>query len=297
MLIALETGKIVSEGEAEVNEFINVCDFAAGLSRTACGLMIPSERKDHQIIEQWNPLGLIGVITAFNFPCAVLGRNFGLAFVCGNSTVWKPSATVTLVAVAMTKIIHDVFSKNNIPKGCFVLTQIPSRELGDVFLSDDRLKLISFTGSTLIGKRVSELTSKRLGRTILELGGNSALIICEDADVENAIKAVVAASVTTTGQRCTAVRRVVVHESLYEYVKERLIKIYSHIKIGDPFNPSTNVGPLHTKNAVFEFEKAIETIKQQGGKILVGGRKHEALTEGFYVYPTIVEIDKDAPIA
>ena len=297
-LVSLEMGKIYNEGLGEVQEAIDMCDYACGLSRKLQGQVLPSERPGHVLIEQWNPLGLVGVITAFNFPCAVLFWNTCISMICGNCTVWKGASSTSMVTMAITRLIHKVLKANNVPAGVFVSIVGPGRTIGNLFLDDERLKLISFTGSTSIGRTVSEKVHKRFGTTILELGGNNAVIVMDDADVELAMKAVVFGSVGTCGQRCTSTRRVFIHESHYEKFKNKMVDIYKTVKIGDPLDKNMLMGPLHTKSAIKEYMEGLEEIKKQGGKVLYGGNRieTEGLKEGNYVEPTIVEIGKDAQI-
>jgi aldehyde dehydrogenase family 7 protein A1 len=297
-LISLEMGKILNEGLGEVQEAIDMCDYACGLSRTIKGQVLPSERPGHVLIEQWNPLGLVGVITAFNFPCAVFFWNFCISMVCGNCTVWKGASSTSLITIAITNLVHEVLAANKVEPGVLVTVVGPGRTVGNLFLDDPRLKLISFTGSTPIGRTVSEKVHKRFGRTILELGGNNSVLVMEDADVSLAMKAVVFGSIGTSGQRCTSTRRVFIHESLYENFKKKMVEIYKNVKIGDPLNTEYIMGPVHTKGAIKEFVEGLEEIKKQGGKILYGGNKieTEGLKDGNYVEPTIVEIAKDAAI-
>lgn len=293
-LIALEMGKIVLEGEGEVQEIIDVCDYAVGLSRSLSGKVIPSERDDHVILENWNPLGLIGVITAFNFPAAVLGWNTAISMVCGDLTVWKGASSTSLVTIAVTKIIVDVLEKWGF-QGVFTMVSGPGSTVGEKLIQDERLKLISFTGSTAIGKRISGVVHSRFGRTILELGGNNALLIMDDADLNMALPSAVFAAVGTCGQRCTSLRRLIIHEKIYDEFVDKLLKAYKTVKIGSPFDEDTLMGPLHTKSAIKEYTEGLEEIKKQGGKILCGGKRVDNM-EGNYVYPTIVEIDSKAEI-
>jgi aldehyde dehydrogenase family 7 protein A1 len=293
-LISLQMGKIITEGLGEVQEFIDVCDYAAGLSRMFEGKVIPSERPRHTILEVWNPLGTIGVISAFNFPCAVLGWNAAIAMVCGNCVVWKGASSTSLVSLAVTKIFEEVLRANDIPAAVFTMVIGPGRTVGEKLLADKRVRLLSFTGSTEIGRHVSEVVHTRFSRAILELGGNNAVIVMEDADVELALRASLFGSIGTSGQRCTSLRRLLVHESLYEAFKERLITAYKTIRIGDPLDPATVMGPLHTAAAVREYTEGLETIKAQGGVVVAGG--HAIDRPGFFVEPTIVESRHDAPI-
>jgi len=295
-LISLEMGKILIEGLGEVQEFIDMCDYACGLSRTLEGKVIPSERKSHLLMEVWNPLGLIGVITAFNFPCAVLGWNFAIAAICGDLTVWKGASSTSLITIAVTKLIAEVLERNKVPPGVLTMVVGPGRTIGELLNSDKRLELISFTGSTSIGKGISRKVHERFGRTILELGGNNATVIMDDADIDMAIKACVFAAVGTAGQRCTSLRRLLVHEKNYDQVVERLTKIYPTLKLGNPLDTANICGPVHTKAAVKEYLEGIENIKKEGGTILYGGKEIEEMKPGNYVYPTIVAIDSKAKI-
>lgn len=294
-LVSLQMGKILSEGLGEVQEFIDICDYAVGLSRMFEGRVLPSERPDHTILEVWNPLGTIAVITAFNFPCAVLGWNAAIALVCGDTIVWKGASSTSLVSIAMTKIIAQVFVDNGLPPSILTMVVGPGGTVGEELMKDPRIKLVSFTGSTHIGRHVSNIVNGRFARTILELGGNNAVIIMDDADVELALRACVFAAVGTAGQRCTSLRRLIVHESLYDTVRDRMAATYANIRIGDPLDSENLMGPLHTPSAVREYLEGIETIKSQGGRIVYGG---EALTDkpGFFVKPTLVEIEHDKPI-
>ena len=297
-LISLEMGKILNEGLGEVQEAIDMCDYACGLSRKIQGQVLPSERPGHMLIEQWNPLGLVGVITAFNFPCAVFFWNLCISMVCGNCTVWKGASSTSLITIALTRLVHEVLVKNQVSPGVVVTVVGPGRSVGNLFLDDQRLKLISFTGSTSIGRTVSQKVHSRFGRTILELGGNNSVVVMDDADFELAMKAVVFGSVGTSGQRCTSTRRVFIHDSIYEKFKTKMVEIYKNVQIGDPLDTQYIMGPLHTKGAIKEFTEGLEEIAKQGGKVLYGGSKIETeeLKNGNYVQPTIVEIAKDAQI-
>jgi len=301
-LVALEMGKIVLEGEGEIQEIIDICDYAVGLSRTLSGKMIPSERENHVIIENWNPLGLIGVITAFNFPAAVLGWNTAISLVCGDLTIWKGATSTSLISIAVTKIFAEVLEKWGFA-GVFTMISGPGSTVGEKLINDERLKLISFTGSTNVGKRISSVVHSRFGRTILELGGNNALVVLDDADLNMALPAAVFSAVGTCGQRCTSLRRLILHEKIYDEFAEKLMKAYATIKIGDPFDPNVLCGPLHGKNQIKEYQDGLEEIKKQGGKIIYGGKIHsdfnsqeEHLKGGNFVTPTIVEIDAKAEI-
>jgi aldehyde dehydrogenase family 7 protein A1 len=302
-LVSLEMGKILSEGEGEIQEIIDICDYAVGLSRTLTGKIIPSERDNHMILENWNPLGLIGVITAFNFPAAVIGWNTAISMICGDLTIWKGATTTSLVSIAVTKVILEVLEKWGF-SGVFTMIAGPGSTVGEKIINDERLKLISFTGSTGVGKRISSVVHSRFGRTILELGGNNALVVMEDADLDMALRAAVFAAVGTCGQRCTSLRRLILHEKVYDEFVNKLKKAYETIRIGDPLNDKdTLCGPLHTKSQIKEYLDGLETIKKQGGNILYGGKlfdkfdkDQQNLTRGNYVYPTLVEIDWKAEI-
>jgi aldehyde dehydrogenase (NAD+) len=287
-LVTYEMGKILQEGLGEVQEMIDICDFSVGLSRQLYGLTMHSERPDHRMYEQWHPLGIVGIISAFNFPVAVWSWNAMIAAVCGDVCVWKPSEKTPLTAIACQNIIADVLRKNQLPEGVFSLI-IGDAVIGEKMSNDTRVPLVSATGSTRMGKKVGEAVAKRLGKSILELGGNNAIIITENADLEMAIRATLFGAVGTAGQRCTTTRRLIVHDSVYEEVKNRLVKIYPNLPIGNPLDSKTLVGPLIDKDAVKMFQKALEQVQKEGGKLLVGG---SVLTDkGNYVTPAIVEAE------
>jgi len=294
-LISAEMGKILVEARGEVQEFIDVCNMAQGLSRTIGGQVLPSERPDHFMLENWNPLGMIGVITAFNFPMAVCGWNASLSMVCGNVQIWKGATTTSLCSIAITKIVAKVLDAHKVDGAIFSLICGPGRSIGELVIQDKRLALISFTGSTSIGTRVSTSVHARFGRTILELGGNNALIVMDDADIDMAVRSALFAAVGTCGQRCTTCRRLIVHEKVYDSVVEKLSRAYASIKIGNPLEDGVLCGPLHTKSAVKEYTEGLERIQSQGGKILVGG-KFLGTNGGNFVEPTIVAIEHDKPI-
>lgn len=292
-LLSLEMGKILAEGIGEVQEIIDMCDFAVGLSRQLNGSIIPSERPNHAMLEVWNPLGIVGVITAFNFPSAVLGWNACIALVCGNCVVWKGAPTTPLVTIAITKVIAGVLEKNNLP-GAIFTSLCGGTEIGQAIAKDTRIQLVSFTGSTKVGLMVQQTVHQRFGKCLLELSGNNAIIVMDDADIKLAVRSVLFAAVGTAGQRCTTCRRLLLHESIYEKVLDQLVGLYKQVKIGDPLEKSTLLGPLHTKTSKENFVKGIEVIKSQGGKILTGGSVIES--EGNFVEPTIVEITPDADV-
>lgn len=297
-LVSYEMGKIYQEGLGEVQEMIDICDFAVGLSRQLHGFTMHSERPKHRMYEQYHPLGIVGVISAFNFPVAVWSWNAMLAMVCGDVVVWKPSSKVMLCSIAVHNIIADVLKKNNVPEGVVNLVAGGSKYVGDNFLADKRVPLISATGSTRVGKRVGAIVGERLGRSLLELGGNNAIIITENADLDMALRAVLFGSVGTAGQRCTSTRRLIIHESVYETFKSKLVKAYGHIPIGHPLDSKTLVGPLIDKGAVQDFLNAIENVKKQGGKILLGGSvvNGDGYESGCYVNPCIAEVSGNLDI-
>jgi len=292
-LISLEMGKILPEAIGEVQEYIDVCDYATGLSRTFNGLILPSERPGHVIQENWHPLGMIGVITAFNFPLAVCGWNTAISLVCGNVQIWKGASTTSLVTVALTRLVASVLEQNNLPGGIFTTISGSGGVIGEFLIQDNRLSLISFTGSTEIGRRISSVVHGRFGRTILELGGNNAIIVMDDANIDMAARSILFACVGTAGQRCTTCRRLVVHEKVYDELMEKLKTAYKSVRIGDPLDETTICGPVHTKSAVKEFTEGLTKIQSQGGKIIVGG--NVISREGNFVEPTIVEISHSAP--
>jgi aldehyde dehydrogenase family 7 protein A1 len=293
MLLSLEMGKIKSEGLGEVQEFIDICDMAVGMSRTIDGKVLPSERPGHFMLEQWNPVGTVGVITAFNFPIAVCGWNVALALICGDTVIWKGAQTTSLVACALGKAMVDVLAKNGF-KSVLTVCCGDGVNIGNAIVKDPRVPLVSFTGSTAVGRQVSSEVHARFGRTILELGGNNAAIVMPDADIELVFTGSIFSAVGTCGQRCTSLRRIILHESLYDAFVERMVSAYPKLKIGNPLEDGTLVGPLHSKQSVKNYLDGLEEIKKQGGKILYGGKKLPG--PGNYVEPTIVAIDHDAPI-
>lgn len=289
-------GKIKSEGLGEVQEVIDICDMAVGMSRTISGKVLPSERPDHWMMEVWNPLGIVGVVTAFNFPVAVCGWNAALALICGNMFLWKPALTTCLTSVAFGKIMTDVLAANGF-NSVFTVCCGDGPDIGDALVKDERIPLVSFTGSTKVGRHVAAEVARRFGKTILELGGNNATIVMPDSDLELAFQGSVFGAVGTAGQRCTTLRRLFLHEDIYDDFVARMVKAYPAFekRMGDPLDENTLLGPLHLKRGVDEYLAGIEEIKKQGGKILYGGRKVDGL-DGNYVLPTIVEIAHDAPI-
>jgi aldehyde dehydrogenase (NAD+) len=294
-LVALEMGKIVAEGEGEVQEMIDIADFAVGLSRQLYGLTMASERPSHRMFEQWHPLGTVGVISAFNFPVAVWSWNAMLAAVCGDTIVWKPSSQVPLSAIAVTRICHQVMEGSGF-EGVFNLIVGRGRDVGELLINDKRVPLISATGSCNMGEKVGTAVAKRLGRSLLELGGNNAVIVLDDADPALVTRAVLFGAVGTSGQRCTTVRRMIVEPGIKGDVLKRLVDAYGQIRIGDPLDRSTLMGPLVNAGAVDEMLAAIEQATAQGGKVLAGGGRADVGLPGHFVQPTIIEIDRDAPI-
>ncbi len=292
-LVTLEMGKIVQEGWGEVQEMVDICDFAVGLSRQLYGKSMHSERPSHRMYEQWHPLGIVGVISAFNFPVAVWAWNAAIAAVCGDTTVWKPSSDVPLCAVAVQHIANDVMAKFGL-EGIFSYFIGPGREVGENLIADPRVRLVSATGSTPMGQRVAEVVSKRLGRTILELGGNNAVLVDETADIEMAVRAVLFGAVGTAGQRCTTTRRVIIHHHVAHKFLHKLIHAYESVPIGDPLDEAYLMGPLVHQGAVQDMQNALEKIAKQGGEVVYGGRVLDG--PGYYVSPTIVTIPGDAPI-
>ncbi|CAH3188474.1 unnamed protein product [Porites evermanni] len=293
-LVALEVGKIKAEGIGEVQEYVDICDYAVGLSRMIDGKVLPSERPGHTLLEQWNPVGLVGIITAFNFPCAVFGWNSSISMVCGNVNLWKGAPSTPLTSVAITRIVSDVLSRNSAPAAVCSLV-CGGAEIGQAMAEDERVDLLSFTGSTPVGQKVGTTVQNRFGRKILELGGNNAIIVMNDADLELAIPSVLFASVGTAGQRCTTTRRLTVHEDVHDEVLERLKKAYAQVRIGDPLDEDTLYGPVHSEMAIDIYKKAVDDAQKQGGRIAYGGKVLDKA--GFYVEPTIVtDLSHDAEI-
>lgn len=288
-LVSFEMGKIYQEGLGEVQEMIDICDFAVGLSRQLYGFTMHSERPDHKMMDQYHPLGVVGVISAFNFPVAVWAWNAMIAAVCGDVIIWKPSSKVPLCALACQNIIQKVLKDNDVPEGVFNLVVAKSSVMGDNFIEDKRVPLISVTGSTAIGKRVAEKVGARLGKTIAELGGNNAIIVAPTADLDIAIPGIVFGSVGTAGQRCTSTRRLIIHEDIYDDVKNRLLSAYAQVekKIGNPLDPNTLVGPVIDEDAVDVYKSAIAEVKKAGGKIVFGDK----VIDGNYVLPSFCEVE------
>ncbi|MEX2622438.1 MAG: aldehyde dehydrogenase family protein [Acidimicrobiia bacterium] len=292
-LVTLEMGKIRAEGEGEVQEMIDICDFAVGLSRQLYGLTMASERPLHRMYEQWHPLGPVGVITAFNFPVAVWSWNAAIAAVCGDTVVWKPSSETPLTAIAVTRIAAEVMAGSGL-EGVFNLVVGKGSVVGERMLNDERLPLISATGSTRVGRQVATAVATRFGRSILELGGNNAIIVMDDANLELAVRASLFAAVGTAGQRCTSLRRLIVHQAIADKLIDRLVDAYRQVPIGDPLESGTVMGPLVTARAIDDMMEALAIAKDQGGQVLYGGHRLER--PGNFVEPTIVRIDKNAAI-
>src|ERR1700733_10064044 len=290
-------GKSLQEGYGEVQEMIDICDFAVGLSRQLHGLTMHSERPSHRMYEQWPPLGVVGIISAFNFPVAVWSWNSMLAWVCGNTCVWKPSEKTPLCAVACQHIIARVFTVNGVPEGVSCLVT-GGRDVGAWLAADTRIPLISATGSTRMGKAIGTTVAARLGRSLLELGGNNAIIVSADADLNIAIPGAVFGAVGTAGQRCTSTRRLIIQEDIYDTVKEKLRTVYGQLRIGDPLGENNHVGPLIDKDAVRLYQQAIDAAKKQGCAFVVEGEvlAGDGFESGCYVRPCIAEATADKPI-
>ncbi|MBF5027342.1 L-piperidine-6-carboxylate dehydrogenase [Planobacterium oryzisoli] len=296
-LVSYEMGKSLQEGLGEVQEMIDICDFAVGLSRQLHGFTMHSERPLHRMYEQYHPLGVVGIISAFNFPVAVWSWNTALAWICGNVTVWKPSEKVGLCALACQRIIQEVLSENNMPEGISSVL-VAGHEVGAALVEDPRCALLSFTGSTRVGREVGMKVAGRFGKSILELGGNNAIIISNQADIDMAIIGAVFGAVGTCGQRCTSTRRLIIHQDVYDQVIERLVKAYGQLKIGDPLDESNHVGPLIDTDAVAQYTKAIEACKAQGGEFIVEGGvlSGEKYSSGCYVKPCIAKVENHMEI-
>jgi aldehyde dehydrogenase (NAD+) len=296
-LVSYEMGKSLQEGYGEVQEMIDICDFAVGLSRQLYGLTMHSERPAHRMYEQWHPLGIVGIISAFNFPVAVWAWNSALSWVCGNVTVWKPSEKTPLCGIAVQKIVAEVFEKNAVPEGVNGLIQ-GGRETGEWLSNDTRIPLVSATGSTRMGKALSAAVAARLGKTILELGGNNAIIISKNADLDMALIGSVFGAVGTAGQRCTTTRRLIIQEEVYDAFKEKLVKAYGQLRIGNPLDINFHVGPLIDQDAVSLYLQSIEECKKQGGNFIVEGGlvDGEGYESGCYVKPCIAEAKNEMAI-
>lgn len=295
-LVSIEMGKILPEGIGEVQEYVDICDYAVGLSRTLAGAIFPSERPGHVLLEKWNPLGPIGVISAFNFPIAVYGWNSAIAMVCGDTILWKGAETTPLVSVATTKIVADVLKNNGLPGGVAALC-CGGADIGKAMAADKRIKLLSFTGSTYVGQQVGVEVQKRFGTHLLELGGNNAIIVADDADLKLVVQATLFACVGTAGQRCTSTRRLILHKNVYSEVLARLKQVYGQVlsRIGDALDENTLIGPLHSQQSLEKYKQTVTEIQKQGGKIEFGGKVLER--PGYFVEPTIVTgLNHDSPL-
>ena len=296
-LVSYEMGKSLQEGLGEVQEMIDICDFAVGLSRQLHGLTMHSERPGHRMYEQYHPLGIVGIISAFNFPVAVWAWNTALAWICGDVCIWKPSEKTPLCGIACQKVAADVFAKNKLPEGISCLIN-GDYKIGELMTKNTLIPLVSATGSTRMGKIVAKTVGERLGKSLLELGGNNAIIVTPDANIKMTVIGAVFGAVGTAGQRCTSTRRLIIHESIYETVKSSLIDAYSQLKIGNPLDESNHVGPLIDKDAVENYKKAIDSVKKEGGNIIVEGGvlSGAGYDSGCYVKPAIAEASNDYKI-
>lgn len=297
-IVSAEVGKVYQEGLGEIQEIIDICDYAVGLSRMLPGSILPSERRGHILLETWRPAGLTGIITAFNFPAAVFGWNAALAWICGNPLIWKPSLTTSLTAIALTKLVHGVLERRNLPTEICSLVVGNGSSVGSSIVSSDRVPLVSFTGSTETGKSIGVNVQERFGRTILELGGNNAIIVMPDADLDLALRSVLFAGIGTTGQRCTSARRLLVHKSIFDGFMQKLSDAYASIRIGDPFETGVHCGPLHTNSAVEEYKRILKEVPSQGGRILAeGGNSSLPLpSTGYYVRPVLAQLPSTAEL-
>jgi aldehyde dehydrogenase (NAD+) len=290
-LVTLEMGKSIAEGEGEVQEMVDICDFANGLSRQLYGLAMHSERPDHRMFEQWHPLGVVGVISAFNFPVAVWSWNTAIAIVCGDAVLWKPASKTPLTAIACTRLAQQVCDENGVDPALFSLVIGKGSTVGERMLKDPRVPLVSATGSCQVGRRVAELVGTRFGRTILELGGNNAIVVTPHANLDLALRAILFGAIGTAGQRCTSTRRIIVHASIKDELVRRLVRAYAGITIGDPRDRHMLMGPLVTREAVRDLQNAVKRVQQEGGKILYGGETLDGAAHpgGHYVRPCVAE--------
>ncbi|MFM7195651.1 MAG: aldehyde dehydrogenase family protein [Bacteroidota bacterium] len=296
-LVSYEMGKSLQEGLGEVQEMIDICDFAVGLSRQLHGLTMHSERPSHRMYEQYHPLGVVGIITAFNFPVAVWSWNAMIAWVCGDTCIWKPSEKTPLCSIACQHIVNKVFAANGVPEGVSCIVN-GKADIGELMSSSPLIPLVSATGSTRMGMAVAKTVAGRLGRSLLELGGNNAIIITEQADLDMAIRGVVFGSVGTAGQRCTTTRRLIIHRNIFETFKDRLIRAYGQLRIGNPLDPANHVGPLIDKDAVRNYNRALDRVKAEGGTIVVPGGvlKGKGFESGCYVKPAIAAVRNEMAI-
>ena len=292
-LVTYEMGKSLQEGLGEVQEMIDICDFAVGQSRQLYGYTMHSEREQHRMYDQYHPLGIVGTTSAFNFPVAVWSWNAMIATVCGDTNLWKPSSKVPLTSIAVQNILADVIKKYKLPEGLFSLIIGKGSSVGEKLINDNRIPLVSITGSTNVGRKAAAKIANRFGKVILELGGNNAIILTPDSDLKMAIPAIVFGAVGTAGQRCTSTRRLIIHESIYDKVKQTVVKAYKSLKVGDPLNTKNHVGPLIDKGAVEDFKAALVRLKKEGGKVLFGGQvmTGKGYGSGCYVMPAICEAE------
>ena len=297
-LVSWEMGKSLQEGLGEVQEMIDICDFAVGQSRQLYGVTMASERVEHRLYEQYHPLGVVGIISAFNFPVAVWSWNAMLSTVCGNTSLWKPSSKTPLTAIAVQHILSGIIAENKLPEGLFNLIIGSGSTVGEQLLHDRDIALVSITGSSKVGRHGAEVVAARFGRSILELGGNNAIILTAEANLNLAMPAIVFSAVGTAGQRCTTTRRLIVHESIYDQVKQALNKAYASLKIGSPLDEQNHVGPLIDMRAVSAYQKALQALQQQGGTVLCGGAvlTGEGFESGCYVQPVLAEVKNGYPI-
>lgn len=297
-LVTYEMGKSIQEGWGEVQEMIDICDFAVGQSRQLYGYTMHSERDNHRMYDQYHPLGVVGIISAFNFPVAVWAWNSMLATVCGDSNLWKPSSKTPLTAIAVQHIIGDVIKKYKLPEGLFSLVIGRGSSVGEKMVNDNRVPLVSITGSTGVGRKAAQKIAARFGKAILELGGNNAIILSPEADLQMALPAIVFGAVGTAGQRCTSTRRLIIHESIYDKVKQTVLKAYKSLIIGSPMDQKNHVGPLIDKTGVEDFMNALTRAKNEGGKIIFGGKVLEGkgYESGCYVVPALVEAENSYEI-
>jgi len=297
-LVSYEMGKSLQEGKGEVQEMIDICDFAVGQSRQLYGSTTVSEREFHRMYDQYHPLGVVGTISAFNFPVAVWSWNAMIAAVCGDTNLWKPSSKTPLSAIAVQHILADVIRDNHLPEGLFSLIVGRGASIGERLLNDKRLPLVSITGSTEVGRHAAQIIAGRFGKSILELGGNNAIILTPNADFNMALPAIVFGAVGTAGQRCTSTRRLIIHDSIYDRVKKALVKAYGGLKIGNPLDESNHVGPLIDKGAVSDFKNALRRAGEEGGTLVYGGDilTGEGYTSRCYVVPAIVEVENSYAI-
>ncbi len=297
-LVSYEMGKSLQEGKGEVQEMIDICDFAVGQSRQLYGSTMVSEREEHRMYDQYHPLGVVGTISAFNFPVAVWSWNTMIATVCGDTNLWKPSSRVPLSAIGVQNILAEVVRENELPEGLFNLIIGRGSSVGETLLNDKRIPLVSVTGSTQVGRHAAQAVAKRFGKTILELGGNNAIILSPNAELKTALPAIVFGAVGTAGQRCTSTRRLIIHESIYSRVKASLLKAYAGLRIGNPLDEKNHVGPLIDSDAVMAFQQALQRAEKEGGKLVYGGTLLEGAgyESGCYVVPAIVEAENSYAI-